>query len=765
MQSTQKRLLRKYDVSSHLQIVLTIRNSLIGKLEAVLELEAETKQSVFNLAGNLREALNDIWEHVEDQDDSLDFRLHETLTENALLLQSAQEKNNECNALARRLSETAELVQQREQHIYQMRAEIDALKEAQNADEEVAQRSKALEVECSKLNEELATKSGLMTELENKLRESKQANLAEKQKHEDNTLELNRQLQEHEVAAQLAKEKAIEAARRELTLDMDKAKAEIQNLVGQAEHDRTSLRQQLETEQHKVSVMEKDIIQDSATISELKSRLETTQAKNVQLTENAEKEATEHKESGERNSSLIAKLEGELADAENKLAQLQNDAQNYEEMAQNVLDGLKQWAQDHEVIDDFASEIEKHDVGNIESMDPRLRKITEIDALHKAIYKYCRTQKDEMEAVRELESHTKANGATGTRDNRQQAPSSSDSPLSSPPSSLQRLETEDLWDRFRRVTVKSPMDGQAIPVPPTVEQEKAQRREHSQPKGIMKRITRSTSKRQEQGEETGAETAYKPPGPIRPGSGIFSRSLYNRPVAGSTSRTHIANAVQHRSTTTNATRKNVKLEDEADDETTASAPLRRARSTPTPFSQEASRKRANPGSAKENPSVAAQPSSPVPEQGSSDEIDLAAVPGAPRKRRRTDSAFGDVPKLGSQPVRTQSSSISRRLPTVPKRPSEPKTYGSKNRDGSSQETSQEASPGSRQNAAQNPLELFYRRRASRRPVRESQGESQGESQPESQRESQNSMAHSQDAAWDETKKFALQQGRFFSRIR
>ncbi|ROW06631.1 hypothetical protein VPNG_06702 [Cytospora leucostoma] len=770
----EKQIVPSTDIVQRLQEVNA--ETFASILGQVLSSQAEAHADVKKLSDGLENYMEDFWMKLEDREEVLTELLEQVKAENEQLGIHLQLKEEEYSALSNRLTETETIIQSREEELSALKDEIAVVEQAQADGIQEAARANLLHHECEKLKNDLAAKSTLASELQRRLQESEIALAVQGQEHARSTERLHSLWKQREEEARASQNVAVELARQEAVLEMNKAKEDLQMLLSQAEGDRATLQADLDTARQKISSMEDEGIRGSATVKELESELQMAQSRAVHLSVEATSKETDHQQMIDQHTMLIRDLEAKLADKEKAVSQLSEDVLAYDKQAQKLLDVLKQWTLENKAVKELASQLEMVEHGNLDGIDPSFKPLLEIDMLHKVIFRYCQSQEGTIPEA----AKTKHGIERRTGEKQEDRADIQDHPPSSPPEPMpQYTVANKILDQFRRVTIKSPSGIAPSPRPPSVNTEQARRRTGDQPRSIMKFLSYDTllvegNDKEEQarpienehyssrGALTGTtqrqliaaphhsqdEEEIRQPGlPSRGGSnrrtqgrpsataksrqeeqevqqepveaervlnhGGYNRGPYNRLVAGTKSRPDGSN-VRSRSLKIELSKGSCDQDASTGQAHTPREPQKRKQLFPQ--ESEMSRKRTKPDSKREK-SLFSTPCSP-PEQ-STKQQHMMPVPSAPRKRGHRPSIVGLQP---NSPIRGSQSAPdwhASRTPNVV-------TNSTQNALG--QRTSSSTQSMSSQETSQDKEALYYERRRSIR----------------GNEESQDSIAHSQD---------------------
>ncbi|KAK7736591.1 hypothetical protein SLS53_007023 [Cytospora paraplurivora] len=444
--------------------------------------QAEAHADVKQLSDGLENYMEDFWMKLEDREDVLTELLEQVKAENEQLDIHLQFKEEEYSALFDRLSETEVIIRNREEELSALKDEIAVVEQAQADGIQEAARANLLHLECEKLKKDLAAKSTLASELQRRLQESELALTVQGQEHARSTEQLQNLLKQRE-EARASQNMAVESARQEAVLEMDKAKEALQMLLSQAEGDRATLKADLDTARQKISSMEDESVRGSATVKGLELELQMAQSRAVCLNVEATSKETEHQQMTKQHTMLIRDLEAKLTEKEKAVSQLSEDVLAYNKQAQKVLDVLKQWTLENKAVKELASQLEMAEHGDLDGIDPSFKPLLEIDMLHKAIFRYCQSQ----EGATPKAAKTKHGIERRRGEKQEDRVDIQDHPPSSPPEPMpQYTVANKILDQFRRVTIRSPSGIAPSPRPPSVNTEQARRRTGDQPRSIMK---------------------------------------------------------------------------------------------------------------------------------------------------------------------------------------------------------------------------------------------------------------------------------------
>lgn len=615
-------------------------------LNPVLKSHTEIQANLQKLSDAVEDYMEDFWMKLEDREDVLTELLEQTQADNAQLQAHVQLREDECNVLVVRLEEATATTRQREKELENLKIEVAELEQDQARAMEQAARASSLREACEKMKVDVAAKAAAARDLENRLQQSQSALLNETEQHKSHTQELHKMIQQREEAARAAQEAAVEVARQEVTRDMGIAQENISTFLKQAEAEKAKLKNELHTAKQQVSMVEEMNKQTHQKVDELRSDLEVATAKANRLDEESNEKDVEIQKVVDHSSVQVADLEAKVARKEREIAQLSEDAQTYEKQVQEALSSLKEWTGSHQAMKGFISELRKAQDGRLDSINPKLQPVLEIDMIHQAIFQYCQTQ-----------GKSAATGSQGTAEDTTTGKDVwADLPSSRPPRQIppESLATRVLDQVGRRVKIQSPSQTTPSPIPPSVSAEQERRRLANPPKSIMKASSQTTIiEKEDLAEPKAPASSWSLPSwgyfgrrmsktktnalakaahqqdELRQGQDAqdsstfirsdFNRTPYNRPVSGSTTRAE--------STITG-------------DETRARQEPRKRKQADFPEMRSPA-KRTSARAEKGNPRPSIQHMSPPECQVT--QVDGSQVPpSAPRKKQRKNTSTGSV---------------------------------------------------------------------------------------------------------------------------
>lgn len=676
------------------------------------------------MCSGLEEYVKDLWASLEEREDIIEEYAIQRQSDEAhrrirTLEEELRQRETDCAQQSYLFHQSEDALRQRQASIENLQIEIKDLERAQAASLLQSENLEQLREEHARLKDEAATQAALASDLQNQLRQSNSTMIAQDTKHEKDTEELQRRLEQRVAEAKAAQIQAVEAAQREALVKMNEVKTDLESRLGQALEERTTLQTEIDAAKQKIQPKDNEGSKSSEKFCELEAELQTAQAEVSRSREEASKKDTEQQAAIQDQLKLIESLQSQLVISGKKFANLADNARAYDAAAQTVLGSLKQWTQDCAAIQEIASKLRKSKDKDVVPIDPKFRPLIQIQLLQKAVVQYCQTQTQAAETL---------SGGQALAANTETQPMLwSGLPTTDTQKIGSRSLVGSLLDRVRRVTIRSPSSNAPSPNPPSVEMEQGRRRLADPPTSIMKYVPpiqqlvnegnhpRETPDREisarsgdvQNGLQKGSEAT------IRSRSSIFNRGPYNRLVSGSNPRAEVPKVAKREDTV----QEDASIGNQVAENNVADAMLnggdrkRKGLSSSEPSSQDttAPTKRARATLKMEKPIVSTPHSSPL-ERANGAEV--KRMPNAPRRASHRFLDNGDEP-------------------SSPTRASQHFQHGSQ--DGVRRSSWEGRTPQLARNAhlldgSQDPLSRFYWRRHS----------SQGNE------ESQNSITQSQD---------------------
>lgn len=467
--------------------------------------------------------MNDLWDDLDERQTVIEdvcLRHEEVyLREEHEHQQRLQLLNEEIWELENDLAQQNRLVFRSQQELQQRQASIDKLhsdienmrqdKEKHTADSEQLLR---LRKEFEVLKNESTTKASMVAELQSELQHAAVQLATEKQNHNDDKENFQKLMEQQVAEARASHIQAVTVAQQDIMLKMNEAKADVNERLTQALDQCSALQHQLDEAKQKMSLIEAEGSRASEKASNLEKELHASRAEVAKSIEEASLEHAKQQTAKEQQMKLIQELQTKLSTAEVSFAKLRRTTQSYDETAQSILSGMKEWTATYANIRSTFRDLQqrKDQDGILKGIDSKFKPLVELQLLQMAVSRHCQAQKETAHLL-------------------------SGQPAAEVPSTLPVMEPLNMaagrvLDRMRRVTVMSPASNASSPQPPSVQIEQERRRMVEPVRSILKLVTHN--QRDSIGDARPEEDALED---LR-SSASMNRGPYNRLVAGSKSR-------------------------------------------------------------------------------------------------------------------------------------------------------------------------------------------------------------------------------------
>ncbi|KAL2134431.1 hypothetical protein VTI74DRAFT_203 [Chaetomium olivicolor] len=506
-----------------------------SKLDSLLKSRDSTTKAAAQLTTDLELHIGKIWQRLDNQLESVGKQLAEKAEENGMISTLYKRKEAECDKHIQDLADLQETTQKQAQQIIELEGELFALGTAQDENEETIRRLEASATENIQLKEDIEAKAVAISELQRKLDAREKTYAAELEKYSSRLFTLTQSIQAKDQST-IDAQKAVEVARREARAEMESSRVETENVLRETQRHRDLLVGQVEILKQQVQEKEQNEVKHAATISSLQQSLSAAETKGQMVEQELAQSSANLQRVASGLNSRISDLETELRAAKENAVELEEESQRQQERSEALISGLKQWALQ-----------EGLDIGGLGSFSDGNKSAGEIKAsLVRALGQMFISQR--LKPVTP-EGHSGGISLTGenskflspesgqrSQEDLEAKTGSSQSAdgdvhvsLVEVPETLQN-SMENVYGgndplpyavtlhHMRRVVVRSPANVPNEPVAPSIDQEKARRREALQPKSIMKRVTRSTSGLSKQKKSNGAA-----------GHGAFKRNTRDEP--------------------------------------------------------------------------------------------------------------------------------------------------------------------------------------------------------------------------------------------
>lgn len=463
---------------------------ILHKLQPISDCQIETKDTLQHFSTDLEDQLADLWTAINEREDLLEDLVHKKQNEDAelawMLQHDVQVKERELIEQADQLQKSEQLLEQRQGLIDELRDEIADLERDQAKSMQMADRLEQLRTQHEELEKEAAAKTALVVELQAKLQESKSMVTSQTEDHEKKTEALHKLIDEQVARAKEAQVQAVENAQCETLREMNNIKTDIENRLNHALEQRATLQKELDAAKAHVSTLEKDANLHTEKMAFLEAELEKAKSADTGLREDAKQRDEAHRAELKEQSERVKSLQSEVANWEQKFDNLTSNARAYDKAAFIVLRNLKQWTQQHAVVQELASEMAKGQSEDQQRVDSRFEPLMEMHLLQKAVMRYCQDQEAAVSALtRVCQDDNDDESITDATAGLSLGPGLAESQhLGEASKSL----AEAVLDKARRVTLRSPTEIAPHPRPPSVNTEQERRRMADPPKSIMKTV-------------------------------------------------------------------------------------------------------------------------------------------------------------------------------------------------------------------------------------------------------------------------------------
>lgn len=450
----------------------------------------------------------------------------ETLVKQVLehLNQQNQDTSQELNRVTEECGGLSLLVKVGEARCQELEAEIDAMKEdADKREKEIQELDEKLfhcqttemelkgaqqqvlsaQTDKQRLEDEVQSKVTAIQRLEEMLKEKNEAHTLELSKFTTNLTKLNQMLRDKEESCRVATATATELARSEMRIEMEKADAEAMKALRLVEKERDAAAADVEILKRDLRVREDKSVHDAQTIESLSNALATTESRLVNLADEVKRRTTDLEELRAQETATIKALEERISSVETTTAGRLGETRHLLAAIQEFVVALRKWSEwgpfpadvkrilgDFDISPSSGEESDARFSGIIEKITAVIRTqqppapVPEMILQDDSSSRFFSQDNNTLPDLRSSEQHgTGAEETTSLRPRAQQ-PAVFGNRLND--QSMGRVQS--LMHDQRRVEVRSPaLDLQDEPSPPSVQQEKAKRREAQQPRPIIKR--------------------------------------------------------------------------------------------------------------------------------------------------------------------------------------------------------------------------------------------------------------------------------------
>ncbi|KAH6640491.1 hypothetical protein F5144DRAFT_526074 [Chaetomium tenue] len=509
-------------------------NIVTAKLDSILESRVAAADAAGQLSADLELHTGKIWQRLDSHLESLSKQLAEKAEENGMVSTLYKRKDAECEAHLNELAMLRATTEKQADQIHELEASLVVSDAAQDQNEETIRRLDERATETERLREEVNSKTAAVAELQRRLDTKEAAFSSELQNCSSNIQKLANALQEKDQSLNTAAQQAAEVARREMRHEMEKVHAKTERSLQETMKDRDSLASQIEELKRQVQEKETSESRDAATMRLLQESLAVEEERGRLVTEKLAQRSTDLEEVENKLTARVKALETELKAASDRAAGLETENQRQHARSETLISGLKRWVHQEGLFADG--------LDNLGDSHESVEKITEILTRTLGPMPVCLDTRtgnpnaslgdslpgredskffSNQPMPESLKTHTGIGGFMegdngdpmakhpGTDDAAEGAFKNDPLPYAS------RLH------HMRRVVVRSPANVPNEPAAPSIDQEKMRRRGGTQPKSIMKRVTRSTSGmlRQRENDTATNQGAFKRNGGVELSNG------------------------------------------------------------------------------------------------------------------------------------------------------------------------------------------------------------------------------------------------------
>lgn len=477
--------------------------SITTKLNAVVESGVSANENTSKLSTELEAHMGKIWHRLDSQIESLTQQLTQRAEENGMLSVLCKEKDaayerleQELEDLQKASAEQIEDINALQEQDQENQLTIDATREEnQKHLQETMQRLQTSETEVKRLGLEVKSKDDAMVKLNEKLKGKEEECATRLQNFSAEIAKLSQLLGDKDRAVREAVKNAVEVALQEFKNKMAEAGTETTKLLEEKQEQIKSLEAQLEELKKSLHNNEQNQRRDACTMNSMREALYAAEAKEKASTEKlavhcAKFDELEVQIRGQMNivntdleaaKRRVAEYEGELEAAKRRAAKFEDESHHHRARAQALFSSVREWAREEGLATESFDQI----------CDVNKTPEDLATGLSQALAQMLLSQRSQV-------AHRGRGGNLLLDGNESQLNSANiDHPvLLSPdesiyaappePSGSQEEDVLALTKLPRRVVARSPANDPDEPIPPSISEEKARRREGQQPKSIMK---------------------------------------------------------------------------------------------------------------------------------------------------------------------------------------------------------------------------------------------------------------------------------------
>ncbi|KAK0667961.1 hypothetical protein QBC41DRAFT_322741 [Cercophora samala] len=216
-----------------------------AKLEVMLASRESASVATTQLATCIETHVSKVLQRLNGQFEAMTGQLALKVEEKAILSTLLEEKKTRCEALDQEIVALKQTSTEQTERINALQQNISAMETQHNNDQEEIQRlqdvGSQLEQEKEMINDDVDSKAATIRELEDKLRSKEEAYSTEVRTFGIEVSKLNQALREQESSNQITVKQAAEAARNQVKVEMDRIISDTRRMLQQTEKQRDTL--------------------------------------------------------------------------------------------------------------------------------------------------------------------------------------------------------------------------------------------------------------------------------------------------------------------------------------------------------------------------------------------------------------------------------------------------------------------------------------------------------------------------------------------
>ncbi|KAK4463842.1 hypothetical protein QBC42DRAFT_322826 [Cladorrhinum samala] len=477
--------------------------SITAKLNAIEESGVLVNKNTSQLSMELGTHMSKVWQRLDSQIETLTQQLAQRAEENGMLSALCKEKDAAYERLEQELedlqntsAEQIEDINALQERNQENQLAMDATREESRKHlQEILQRLQASEKEVKKFELEVMSKEDNIAKLGEMLKGKEEEYATRLQNLSAEIVKLGQLLGEKDRAAQEAVKKAVQLSLQEFKSRMEEAGAQAKKLVEEKQGQIKSLEVQLEELKKSLDNKEQNERHDACTMNSMRQALCAAEAKEKVSTEKLAVQCAKYDEleiqirdrMNTVNTELeaakrrVAEYKGELEAAKRRAAKFEDESHHHRARAQALFSSVREWARDEGLAAESFDQI----------CDVNKTPEDLATGLSQALARMLLSQRSQV-AHRGQGDDLLLNGNESQFNSANMghpvllSPDGSISAAHPELSGSQEDDVPALTKLPRRVVVRSPANDPDEPIPPSVSEEKARRRDGQQPKSIMK---------------------------------------------------------------------------------------------------------------------------------------------------------------------------------------------------------------------------------------------------------------------------------------